>query len=259
MPYHENHLLGSCNYSPCSQQHGFAREAECMPLKHASSSLKKKSRFTECNMRQTTSKFPWIFFCRRTGGLCSLVMYIIIIFGICWFCCIAAECPIVVVYDFSKIWWIKVPVLILVVLPCNMAEEIMLYDCSCCSQGNLEQWSLRTELQRQLEWYGKGQWKVPGDWWAPWWGARGQGGHDKKLKQWGSERRQEIGAETPSVVPLRTFLREISLQVLKGGEILFFFFFCVCKHFISCKTFKVLYVSSCTLKKMCIKYWYKVK
>lgn len=41
MPYHGSYdLLGSSDYSPCSQQHGSAGEAECVPLKHASSSLK---------------------------------------------------------------------------------------------------------------------------------------------------------------------------------------------------------------------------
>lgn len=97
MPYHENHLLGSCNYSPCSQQHGFAREAECMPLKHASSSLKKKkSRFTECNMRQTTSKFPWIFFLQKDWGTLFSgdvhhhhLWYLLVLLYCCWVphCC----------------------------------------------------------------------------------------------------------------------------------------------------------------------------
>lgn len=57
---------------------------------------KKKSRFTECNMRQTTSKFPWIFFLQKDWGTLFSgdvhhhhLWYLLVLLYCCWVphCC----------------------------------------------------------------------------------------------------------------------------------------------------------------------------
>lgn len=102
----------------------------------------------------------------------------------------------------------------LIVLRWNVADEIV--PCDCCSLGNLEQWSLRTKLWRPLGRSLKGHWKVPEDWRAPLRAGRGRGRHGRKMKQWGREKREGMGAvsRNPLEGPLRTLLRESSLQFL---------------------------------------------
>lgn len=102
----------------------------------------------------------------------------------------------------------------LVALRWNVADEIVPWDCS--SLGNLEQWSLRTERWRPLGRSLKGHWRVPQDGRAPLQPGRGRGRHGRKMKQWGREKREGMGAvsRNPWEGPLRTLLRESSLQFL---------------------------------------------
>lgn len=201
MPYHGSYdLLGSCDYSPCSEQCGFAGEAVCA----SETRLLQPEKIQVCWMQHEANNLfdnfeisLDVFLQKDPGTLLSgdahhHLWYLLVLLYGCW---VPHSCAV----WFFKSTMGKTPVWILVVLQWNVADEIMLYGCSGCSWGNLEQWSLRA--QRQLEWYGKGQCKVPGDWSAPWSGTRGQEGHDKKLKQWDTERRQGVGAEPPSVFP----------------------------------------------------------
>lgn len=136
----------------------------------------------------------------------------------------------------------------LVALRWNVADEIVPWD--CCSLGNLEQWSLWKELWRPLGRSLKGHWKVPQDGRAPLQAGRGRGRHGRKMKQWGREKREGMGAvsRNPLEGPLRTLLRESSLQLLAQKKMSWL---CKCRFLRS--TFKVLCVNSCRLQKKVLK------
>lgn len=63
-----------------------------------------------------------------------------------------------------------------------------------------------------------------------------------------------MGAEPPSVVPLRTLLREISVQVLKGGNTFLFYFFNGVNISSDVKPLRS-FISALVHLKKCINYW----
>lgn len=140
----------------------------------------------------------------------------------------------------------------LVALRWNVADEIVPWD--CCSLGNLEQWSLWKELWRPLGRSLKGHWKVPQDGRAPLQAGRGWGRHGRKMKQWGREKSEGMGAvsRNPLEGPLRTLLRESSLQFLAQKK---------CPDYANVASYvqpSRSFVSTLVgFKKRCLKYQYK--